>query len=105
MPPSKTEPAITTGTIGAVAAAILTLVVAFQPDLLTEDQKVAILGVVAVAAPLVVALVTRPQVTPNASVVERLIGTEVVAGEANDMIPSGEVVREVEPRHSAEGGV
>ena len=35
-------------------------------------------------------------------VVERLIGGEVVAGEANDLIPSGEVVREVEPRRAAE---
>ena len=105
MTPSKDEPVVTTATITAIATACIALVVAFWPDLLTEAQQVAVLGVVAVIAPVVVGAIARGQVVPNGKVVERLIGGEVVAGEANDIVPSGEVVREVEARRAAEGGV
>lgn len=39
------------------------------------------------------ALITRSAVTPNASVAERVVGGEVVAGPANDREPNGDVVR------------
>lgn len=59
------EPAVIVGTITALAAAIITLIVAFYPDALTEDQKTALLGVVAVAAPVIAGLITRSFVSPS----------------------------------------
>lgn len=95
------EPALNVGAITSAASALLVLVVAFWPGLLSEDQKVAILGVVTVAAPMIVAAVTRAKVTPNGSVAERVDGDHVIAGEANDRATEGSVVREVDvPRRS-----
>lgn len=61
------EPLITVASITAGVTALLSLLVAFGLDL-SGEQQTAILGVVAVVAPVVVALVTRPRVTPNAKV-------------------------------------
>jgi len=66
----KNEPVISVGFLGAAAAAVLALLVAFGVDL-TDEQQTAILGVVAVAAPIVVAVVTRRLVTPNGKVASR----------------------------------
>ena len=57
------EPLITVATITAAVSAVLALLVAFGIDL-TGEQQTAILGVVAVAAPLVVGVVARRKVTP-----------------------------------------
>ena len=51
--------------IGLIAAA-LGLVVVFFPGLLNSDQQKAILGLAAVAIPVILSFVTRSQVTPNA---------------------------------------
>ena len=59
------EPLVTVGAITAAVAACIGLLVAFGVDL-TGDQQTAILGVVAVVAPLVVAALTRSKVTPVA---------------------------------------
>lgn len=59
----KTEPALTVGAITAAVSAILALLVAFGLDL-SDDQTAAILGVVAVLAPLVATAITRGKVTP-----------------------------------------
>ena len=89
----KYEPLISVSSIVAAATAVIALLVAFGVPL-TEDQKVAILGLVGVIAPVVVALVTRGRVTPNAAVVEGLNGSGIVyAGEANEL-PTGEPIRE-----------
>ena len=89
----KYEPLISISSIVAAATAIIALLVAFGVPL-TEDQKVAILGLVGVIAPVIVALVTRGKVTPNAAVVEGLNGSGIVyAGEANEL-PTGEPIRE-----------
>ena len=89
----KHEPLISISSIVAAATAIVALLVAFGVPL-TEDQKVAILGLVGVIAPVIVALVTRGKVTPNAAVVEALNGSGIVyAGEANEL-PTGEPIRE-----------
>lgn len=89
----KYEPLISISSIVAAATAIVALLVAFGVPL-TEDQKVAILGLVGVIAPVIVALVTRGKVTPNAAVVEGLNGSGIVyAGEANEL-PTGEPIRE-----------
>ena len=89
----KYEPLISVSSIVAGATAIVALLVAFGVPL-TQDQKVAILGLVGVLAPVIVALVTRGKVTPNAAVVEGLNSSGIVyAGEANEL-PTGEPIRE-----------
>lgn len=89
----KYEPLISISSIVAAATAVIALLVAFGVPL-TEDQKVAILGLVGVLAPVIVALVTRGRVTPNAAVVEGLNSSGIVyAGEANEL-PTGEPIRE-----------
>ena len=57
------EPVLTAATISSAVVALLALLVAFGIDL-TKEQQAAILGVVAVAAPLIVAAVSRRKVTP-----------------------------------------
>ena len=89
----KYEPLISISSIVAGATAVIALLVAFGVPL-TEDQKVAILGLVGVLAPVIVALATRGKVTPNAAVVEGLNSSGIVyAGEANEL-PTGEPIRE-----------
>lgn len=56
-----TEPATIVGTITAAATAVIALLVAFGMDL-TDEQQQAILGVVAVAAPVIAAVVIRGKV-------------------------------------------
>lgn len=62
----KREPVLTSASITALVSAVIALLVAFGLKL-NGDQQTAILGVVAIAAPLVVALVSRPRVTPVAT--------------------------------------
>lgn len=57
------EPAITIGTVSAAVAAIIGLAVAFGAPI-TEDQQIAILGVVAAVGPIVAAVLIRHVVTP-----------------------------------------
>lgn len=63
----STEPLWTVGGITAAVTAILALFVAFGLEL-SEEQKAAILGVVAVAAPLIVSMVGRGRVYAPATV-------------------------------------
>lgn len=88
-----TEPVLTTAGITAAVAAVIALLVAFGVEL-SEVQTTAILGVVAVIAPLVVIL-ARQWVTPNDKVVELDDGGMVVAGKGHDTIPEGEKIRAV----------
>ncbi|WP_058234984.1 hypothetical protein [Devriesea agamarum] len=87
----RTEPVLSTATITSAAAAIIALLIAFGIPI-TEDQKVALIGVIAVIAPLIVAI-TRRYVTPNVNVVEHARGGEVIAGPANEAAPTGTVIR------------
>lgn len=57
------EPAITIGGISAGVGAIIALCVAFGVPL-TEDQQIAILGVVAALGPIIAAVITRRFVSP-----------------------------------------
>lgn len=59
------EPAVTAGGITALIAALLALGIAFGLPI-TDQQREAILGVVVIVAPLAVALLVRPHVTPTA---------------------------------------
>ena len=88
----KNEPLVTLASITAGVTALLALLVAFGIPI-TQEQQVAILGVVAVVAPFVVAIAGRAQVTPNGSVVERVDQTgTVLAGEANEL-PTDTTIR------------
>lgn len=79
----KREPLITTATITGLVAAVIALVVAFGVDL-SDEKQTAILGVVSVIAPLIVAAFVRGQVTPTSSVVaQRDPDGAVVAGDAS----------------------
>jgi hypothetical protein len=59
----RREPLLSVATLTGAATAIIALLVAFGVDF-TDDQQAAILGVVAVAAPLVVGFAARSRVTP-----------------------------------------
>lgn len=60
---AQREPAVVIGTVTAAVASVLALLVAFGVEL-TQDQQVAVLGVVAGVGPLVAAVLTRRKVTP-----------------------------------------
>lgn len=65
-PNAPAEPLITVGSLVAAAVAVLALLVAFGVDL-DDDRQAAILGVVAVVAPFVVAVAGRAKVwSPDA---------------------------------------
>jgi purine-cytosine permease-like protein len=68
---NSSEPALSVGAVAAAVGAVLTLLVAFGVDL-TEAQTEAILGVVLVAGPLVLAAITRSKVYSPSSVVRLL---------------------------------
>lgn len=94
-PLTTTEPVISTATVTSAVTAVLALLVAFGLPL-TDEQQVAILGVTAVVAPLVV-IYARRWTVPAAQVVERVerqpAGPDlVIAGEASEL-PTGTTVR------------
>lgn len=90
--PMSSEPLVTVASITAGVAAIIALLVSFGVPV-TPEQQTAILGVVAVVAPIIVAIVARGSVTPNARVVESVTPAGVVeAGVANEL-PTGKYVR------------
>ena len=74
---TTSEPVITVATITAAVSAIIALLVAFGLDL-SDDQRNAILGVVAVAAPIIAGALARGYVTP-VSKAERSIDTAFAA--------------------------
>ena len=69
----KNEPAITSGSVTALVTALVGLLVAFGVPLSTEQQT-AIIGLVAVAAPIVAALLIRRKVTPVDSDGKSILG-------------------------------
>ncbi|TDC81915.1 hypothetical protein E1193_13515 [Micromonospora sp. KC606] len=69
--PAVTEPLITVGTVTAGVTALIALLVAFGLPV-SDDQQTAILGVVAVVAPLVVSTWGRGRVYSPATVARLL---------------------------------
>jgi hypothetical protein len=69
------DPSAQGGTVGALVAAFITLLVAFGVDL-TADQTAAILGFVAVAAPLLTAALIRRRAWKPTSVALTLDAVE-----------------------------
>lgn len=77
------EPLFTIASATAIAAATLGALVAFGVPL-TDDQQKAVLALVAVLAPLLVAVIARPTVTPTSEVVaQQTTDGQVVAGQAS----------------------
>lgn len=64
VPSMKNEPVITVTGIGAIIGAIITLITAFGPTL-SAEQTAAILGLWAVAGPIILGLIARSHVTPS----------------------------------------
>lgn len=90
----KTEPLLTTASLGALAAAVIAVLVAFGLPI-TDQQQVAVLGLVAVVSPFALAIVARQFVTPTSQVLEQTNGAgAVVTGPANE-IGAGVYVRPV----------
>ncbi len=78
-----TEPATIVGTITAAATAIIALLVAFGLDL-SDEQQQAILGVVAVAAPVIAAVVIRGKVV-SPKTAQELTNSSAKTGVAADV--------------------
>ena len=98
---AQREPIVTVASVTAAASAIIAAIVAFGVDL-SEEQTAAVMGLVAVAAPLLVTI-SRKYVTPNTYVIERDAGGEIVAGQGHEVLDDGETVRAygdvyIEPR-------
>jgi hypothetical protein len=74
----QTEPSAIVGTITAAVTAIIGLLVAYGFDI-SQDQQVAILGVTAVAAPLLASIIIRFRVFAPATV-EKLSADAYAAG-------------------------
>lgn len=75
------------------AGAIMLVLVAFNVPI-TDQQQDAILTAIGAVALLVLALWSRPAVTPNSLVVEHAQDGKVVAGPGSEL-PTGTVIRDV----------
>ena len=82
------EPLITAATITAAVTAVITLLVAFGVPL-TPEQQTAILGVVAVAGPLVVGIVARSKVAAWATVAAQTDATGITRAGPAAAQPTG----------------
>ena len=84
---TKTEPATLIGMITGIVSAVIALAVAYGVDI-GEDQTAAIMGLVAVLAPIIAGIVTRSKVYPEASV-QRIANEVSVTGDATIAPPPG----------------
>lgn len=87
----KHQPLITAGLVTSLATAIIGVLVAFGVPM-TKDQQAAVLVLVGVVAPLIVAAAAWHKVIPSAEVIARDPGTshaaDAVAGPASPL-PDG----------------
>lgn len=88
--------------VSQAVVVIIGLLVAFGVPL-TSEQIAAIITAAGFAG-IILALVLWAQTVPREQVVERLIGDAVVAGEANDLVPTGAAVRNVTDIPVDDGG-
>lgn len=84
---TKTEPAVSTASITGAVTAVIALLVAYGFDI-SEDQQVAILGVVAVLAPVIAGIVTRYQVFSPSSA-QKAVNSAAATGDATLPPPPG----------------
>lgn len=90
---NKNQPVLTATVVTTTVAAVLTLLTAFGIPL-TDEQTGAINGLIAVLAPVIVGIIAIRTSTSDNKIVEVEDGGVVVAGAANEMVTTGEVVRE-----------
>jgi hypothetical protein len=76
---APSEPLLTVGGIGAIATAIVALLVAFAAPI-DNNQQAAILGCIAVAAPFIVALVGRAKVWSPSTVRAMVLAAKATPG-------------------------
>lgn len=88
----KSAPLITLG-VTQLGSVIINLLAAFGAAM-TVEQVGAVGGAVSFLG-VVLAFVLWAFTVSSKEVVEKLIGTEVVAGEANDIVPAGRPIREI----------
>lgn len=81
----KEEPALSVGSITAAVTAVIALLVAYGFDI-SDQQQTAILGVVAVLAPVIAAAVTRSKVYSEAST-QKAANKAAVTGDATIPAP------------------
>lgn len=93
------EPARLVGAITAAVTAIIALLVAYGLDI-SESQQAGILGVVAVAAPLIAALVIRGNVYAPDTAAE--METDAYKNGLDDQMPAPTPVRRVGPAPESE---
>lgn len=78
------EPALILGAINAILAVAVGFGLAVTPEQV---------GLINAACAALVAVIVRAQVTPTAEVAERVQDGTVIAGPANDLVPTGAPVR------------
>lgn len=96
----KTEPIITVAGVTSGAAAIIAVLVSFGVPL-TDEQTQAVLGLVAVAAPLVV-IVARKWTVSEGAVVERVDKDGIVVAGAASELETGTEIRHAGDLHDAD---
>lgn len=91
---SNNQPSLLASLIKDFAGVTITLLVAFGLSL-TADQIAAIMGFLGFVG-IALTLFLRARSVDKAKVVEQLLSSgSVVAGEANDIVPAGQLVREI----------
>lgn len=70
------EPAIAVGSAASVIVALFYLIMTLFPDILNDTQEEAIVGIIAILAPIVAAVIIRSKVWSPASVKEVLSETK-----------------------------
>lgn len=96
----KTEPIITVAGVTAGAAALIAVLVSFGVPL-SDEQTQAVLGLVAVAAPLVV-IAARKWTVPEDAVVERVDKDGIVVAGAASELESGTEIRQAGDLHDVD---
>ena len=81
------------------ALVLIGVATAFGVNLSTV--QIAALTMLAAFIGILVTIALWAKTVPKEQVLERLIGDEVVAGPANDIVPAGDIIRHVEPQRAA----
>ena len=81
------------------ALVLIGVATAFGVNLSTV--QIAALTMLAAFIGILVTIALWAKTVPKDQVLEVLIGDEVVAGPANDIVPAGDIIRQVEPQRAA----
>lgn len=99
--PHLSSGSLLTALVAQGTSVLIALAVAFGLEL-TAPQIAALMGVASFVGVLAT-IVLWARTVPREQVLEHLVGeAAVVAGEANDIVPTGTLVRAVDPRRALE---